>query len=136
MQVDSFGEASRFVALKGDDFKTIGGNLLHIYRLLLFSLMASNQVIECFVHRKFIADQWLISMHRVSAKIGNCKSQALSNSGTRDGGLGGSSAPETYSFFELSATSPGAVGLTEPSVIQRPGCSCAQFRRSVVEYYR
>jgi hypothetical protein len=29
--VDNLNEASKFVALKGDDFKNIGGNLLHIY---------------------------------------------------------------------------------------------------------
>ena len=74
MQVGSFGEASRFVALKGDDFNTIGQNLLHIYRLLLFSRMASYQVIECLVHCKFIADQLTDQHAGVSTKIGNCKS--------------------------------------------------------------
>jgi hypothetical protein len=57
VQVGSFSEASKFVALKGDDLKNIGGNLLHIYRLLLFSRMASNQVVDPLVRRNFIADR-------------------------------------------------------------------------------
>jgi hypothetical protein len=57
VQIGSFGEASKLVTLKGDDLKNIGGNLLHIYTHVLFSRMATHQVIDSLVHCMFIADR-------------------------------------------------------------------------------
>jgi hypothetical protein len=56
VQVGSFGEASKFVALKGDDFKNISGNFLHIYTLFLFSQRATHQVIEPLLYSVSISD--------------------------------------------------------------------------------